>query len=49
MSPAYKRWYDHDPVLSKTIELLRVIPVEVQQRAAKAFINSLKERGIDVE
>ena len=23
MSPAYKRWYDHDPKLLEVIELLR--------------------------
>ena len=43
------RWYDKDPVISKTIELLRVIPAEVQKRAASAFIESLKEKGVSVE
>ena len=43
------RWYDKDPVISKTIELLRVVPVEVQQRAAKTFIASLEDRGIKVD
>ncbi len=43
------RWYDKDPVISKTVELLRVVPVEVQQRAAKTFISSLEKRGIKVD
>lgn len=43
------RWYDSDPILSKTIELLRVVPQEVQQRAAKTFLSTLEERGIKIE
>ena len=41
------RWYDHDPVLSKTIELLRIIPPEIQKKAAQNFLDSLKNQGID--
>lgn len=43
------RWYDKDPVLSKTIELLRVVPPEVQKAAAQGFINSLQEMGLSVD
>ncbi len=43
------RWYDNDPVISKTIELLRVVPPDVQQSAAKNFIEVLKQNGINIE
>ena len=43
------RWYDKDPVISKTVELLRVVPQEVQQKVAQDFIKTLKENGINVE
>lgn len=40
------RWYDKDPVISKTVELLRVVPPEIQKNAAENFIKTLKEIGI---
>ena len=40
------RWYDKDPVISKTVELLRVVPPETQKSAAENFILTLKEAGI---
>lgn len=43
------RWYDKDPVISKTVELLRVVPQNVQQKVAQDFINALKENGINVD
>jgi cell division protein FtsI/penicillin-binding protein 2 len=43
-----KRWYDKDPVISKTVELLRVVPVEIQKQAAENFIKTLEEKGIEV-
>lgn len=43
---AGKRWYDKDPVLSRTVELLRVVPPEVQRSAAEHFLSSLKEMGL---
>ncbi len=43
------RWYDKDPVISKTVELLRVVPQNIQQKVAQDFINTLKENGINVE
>ena len=43
------RWYDKDPVISKTIELLRVVPVDIQQSAAKKFIEVLKANGVEIE
>jgi len=43
------RWYDKDPVLSLTIELLRVVPRDIQRQAANNFIAILKERGVEIE
>ncbi len=43
------RWYDKDPVISKTVELLRVVPPETQKSAAENFIKTLKDAGIDVD
>ena len=44
-----KRWYDKDPVISKTVELLRVVPPDTQKTAAENFKKVLKEMGIDHE
>lgn len=41
------RWYDHDPVISKTVELLRVVPPDIQKACAEKFIDSLKSMGVD--
>ena len=41
------RWYDNDPVISKTVELLRVVPPEIQKSAAENFIKALKDNGIE--
>lgn len=43
------RWYDHDPVISKTVELLRVVPPDIQKTCAERFIESLKDMGIEYE
>ncbi len=43
------RWYDKDPVISKTVEILRVVPPEVQSACAERFIQALKEMGISYE
>ncbi len=43
------RWYDEDPVISKTVELLRVVPVEIQKDMANKFIEALKKNGINLE
>lgn len=43
------RWYDSDPVISKTVELLRVVPQEVQKKVAHDFIEALKSNGINVD
>lgn len=42
------RWYDQDPVVSKAVELLRVVPPEVQRKAAESFLAGLKAQGIQV-
>ena len=44
-----KRWYDKDPVISKTVELLRIVPPDAQKAAADNFKKVLKEMGIDHE
>lgn len=36
-----KRWYDNDPILLKSIELLRVAPPNVQRAAAKKLLTTL--------
>jgi hypothetical protein len=43
-----RRWYDQDPVVSKAVELLRVVPPEVQRKAAMSFLQGLKDQGIQV-
>lgn len=47
--PKKQRWYDQDPVLSKTIELLRIVPPEVQRKAAEHFLSALKAQGLTPE
>jgi hypothetical protein len=48
-SNQYRRWYDKDPIISKTVEILRVVPPEVQYACAERFINALKNMGIEYE
>ncbi len=43
------RWYDKDPVLSLTIELLRVVPRDIQRQAANNFISILQSHGVEIE
>lgn len=43
------RWYDHDPILSLTIELLRVVPRDIQRQAANNFIQILQTHGVEVQ
>ena len=43
------RWYDKDPIISKTVEILRVVPPEVQYACAERFISALKNMGIQYE
>ncbi len=43
------RWYDDDIVISKTVELLRVVPIEIQKQVAQSFIDALKKNGINIE
>ncbi len=40
------RWYDKDPVISKTVELLRVVPPDVQKATAQSFLNALETMGV---
>lgn len=44
---ANNRWYDKDPVISKTVEILRIVPPDAQRICAKNFIKTLKEMGIE--
>ena len=46
---AGNRWYDKDPVISKTVELLRIVPPEIQKAAAEHFLKTLKDLGINPE
>lgn len=43
------RWYDHDPVISRTVELLRVVPPDIQKACAENFIKALKEMGVEYD
>jgi len=43
------RWYDHDPVISRAVELLRVVPPAAQRQAAQRFMESMKKQGISPE
>ena len=43
------RWYDKDPVISRTVEILRIVPPEAQKICAQNFIRTLKEMGIEYE
>jgi hypothetical protein len=43
------RWYDHDPVVSKAVELLRVVPPAIQRQAAQRFLESMKKQGLSPE
>ena len=43
------RWYDKDPIISKTVEILRVVPPEVQNACAERFIAAIREKGIEYE
>lgn len=43
------RWYDKDPVISRTVELLRVVPVSTQQDVAKKFLDALKSHGVEIK
>jgi hypothetical protein len=43
------RWYDQDPSISKAVELLRVVPPDIQRQAAKKFLDAMKQRGISID
>lgn len=43
------RWYDHDPVVSRAVELLRIVPPDAQRKAAEKFLESMKRQGISPE
>ena len=43
------RWYDNDPVISKTVELLRVVPQNIQNTVSKMFIETLKSNGVNID
>ncbi len=40
------RWYDQDPIVSRAVELLRVVPPAVQRQAATRFLESMKKQGL---
>lgn len=41
-----RRWYDADPVVSRAVELLRVVPPDAQRRAAESFMQGLRAQGV---
>ena len=43
------RWYDKDPIISQTVELLRVVPVNIQRDVAEKFLTELKNHGIEIK
>lgn len=43
------RWYDADPVVSRAVELMRVVPPEVQRQAAQKFLESMRKQGLTPE
>ncbi len=43
------RWYDKDPVLSRAVELLRVVPQDIQRQASRNFLKALRDQGIEIE
>lgn len=43
MTPAYKRWYDHDPLLLEVIELLRNYQTELRAQA-EIFLQKSKKK-----
>ncbi len=43
------RWYDKDPILSRSVELLRIVPQDIQKQAAKNFIKALEDQGISID
>ena len=43
MSPTYKRWYDHDPLLLEVIDLLRNYQTELRSQA-EIFLQKIEEK-----
>ena len=43
MSPTYKRWYDHDPLLLEVIDLLRNYQTELKAQA-EIFLKKIEEK-----
>jgi hypothetical protein len=44
-----QRWYDHDPILFRAIELLRVVPSGIQRQAAQRFLEAMQKQGLNAE
>ena len=42
-----RRWYDHDPVMLKAIELLRVAPPKTQRLAALKLLIAIEKNDMD--
>ena len=43
MSPTYKRWYDHDPLLLEVIELLKNYQNELRAQA-EIFLEKIEQK-----
>ena len=46
---ANNRWYDKDPIISKTVEIMKIVPPEAQRVCAINFIKALNELGIEYD
>jgi transcriptional regulator with XRE-family HTH domain len=44
-----RRWYDLDPILSESVELLRKAPTKLQRSAAYGMIGFLKNPELTIE
>ena len=43
MSPIYKRWYDHDPLLLEVVELLKSYQDELKSQAEICLSKKIEE------
>ena len=48
MAPAYKRWYDHDPLLLEVIELLKNYQTELRAQA-EIFLHKIEEKVQNID
>lgn len=44
-----QRWYDQDPLVSRAVALLRLIPPATQRQTVERFLEALRKQGISSE